>query len=207
VSFRHPFLPELDRPLVLASRSPRRADILRAHGLEFTILPADVEEITLPNETPEAAATRLAREKTGSVAATRPEAACLGSDTIVVLGDEILGKPADPAEAESMLARLAGHTHTVVSAVAMQCRELGHDQAGWQSTRVRFRDLSSAEIRRYVATGEPLDKAGAYGIQGWGALLVEGIEGCYFNVMGLPLQTLRELWLAFHARVGEQAKG
>ena len=118
-----------------------------------------------------------------------------------------LGKPRDEAEARATLERLAGRTHTVVSAAAMACHELGYEQARSQSTLVRFRELGHEEIARYVATREPMDKAGAYGIQGWGALLVDHIEGCYFSVMGLPLQALRELWLEFHARSRDLTKG
>lgn len=198
----HPFLPDLDRALILASRSPRRADILRAQGIAFEVVPARVDERPRPGEVPDRLAVRLALEKARYVARTRPRAVCLGCDTIVVHEDRILGKPADDAEAVAMLEGLAGRTHTVVSAVALVCSEVEHAESRAQSTRVRFRALPREEVGRYVATGEPRDKAGAYGIQGWGALLVEGIEGCYFNVMGLPLQSLRELWLGFSARTG-----
>jgi septum formation protein len=126
---------------------------------------------------------------------------CLGCDTIVVLDGSILGKPVDAAEAARMLGRLSGRTHTVISALALACGDLDHAEVSSQTTRVRFRTLEPREIRRYAATSEPLDKAGAYGIQGWGALMVEAIDGCYFTVMGLPLQSLRELWLSLFRRI------
>lgn len=197
----HPFLPSVGRPLVLASASPRRADILRAQGLEFTTAAADIDESVRDGELPAAYVERLALAKARAVAeGAEPGAVYLGSDTTVVLDGEILGKPVDADEAREMLARLSGQVHEVFSSAGLWCPELEFAAASHRVTRVRFRALAGDEIARYVATGEPMDKAGAYGIQAHGALLVDGIEGCYFNVMGLPVQAVRELWLQLAAR-------
>lgn len=200
----HPFLPELGRALVLASRSPRRADILRAQGLDFSIEPAEIDESLLANESPEGHVERLAVEKARTIAGRKPELICLGSDTVVDVDGEILGKPRDQGEASAMLHRLAGRGHVVHSAVALICSEIGFVGSGKAHSRVRFRALGKSEIDRYVRTGEPLDKAGAYGIQGCGAMLVESIEGCYFNVMGLPLGALRLVWLNLAHALGKE---
>ncbi|MBW3660446.1 MAG: Maf family protein [Gemmatimonadetes bacterium] len=180
--------------LVLASGSPRRKAILGLLGLEFEVLPAP-EHVEAPPESgepPETFAVRTARAKADAVAEGRRSALVVGADTIVVIGGEILGKPAGPGEAAAMLRRLAGRENVVLTAVAVRGPD-GIATSGIESTRVRFRGLSDPEIDAYVATGEPLDKAGAYGIQGYGAALVEGIEGCYFNVMGLPVVRLLSL--------------
>ena len=189
---RHPFLPPLDRPLVLASRSPRRAEILRAQGLEFTVIPAEIDESVEEGETPEEHVRRLALAKAGVIAAERPDAWVLGSDTVVVIDGEILGKPVDEAEARLMLRRLADREHRVFSSAALV--GAGASAVDHDVTLVRFRGLDDGEIVDYVASGEPMDKAGAYGIQQLGAMVVAGIDGCYFNVMGLPLQALRRVW-------------
>jgi len=197
---KHPFLPPLGRPLVLASRSPRRAEILRQHGLEFEILPAEIAEKPVDAETPLQHALRLGREKALAAGVLRPRAVCLGGDTVVVLEGEILGKPSGREEAREMLARLSGREHVVYSSVALVQAEEGFTGGDCETTRVRMRPLSAGEIDAYVATGEPLDKAGAYGIQGYGSMLVEAIEGEYFNVMGLPVQALRRVWKAYLER-------
>ncbi len=175
--------------LVLASRSPRRADILRRLGLVFDVRPADLGEDLLEGESAAEAAERLAVAK--ARAAAREGAAVLACDTIVSLGEAILNKPASAAEASAMLARLSGREHVVYTGIALATPE--RTESAVESTRVRFRALGEREIEEYVATGEPLDKAGAYGIQGRGAALVEGIEGDYFSVMGLPVRRLLEL--------------
>ena len=177
--------------IVLASQSPRRAELLRRLGLAITVDPAHVDESLRPEESPAAYAERLAREKAVAVAPRHPGQPVLGADTVVVLGGEVLGKPGSPAEAEAMLARMAGRAHTVITAVA-----LVHDgRAGVRrdETTVWFRPLDADTISAYVATGEPLDKAGGYGLQGYGALLVERIEGDYFGVIGLPLRLVGDL--------------
>jgi septum formation protein len=170
-------------PIVLASASPRRRELLELLGLAFEVAPGDVDETWRNGEAPAAHAERLAREKAS--AAVRDGAAVVGADTIVVVGADILGKPLDAAQAAAMLRRLSGREHEVFTGVAVAYA--GAVAAGVGRTTVRFRPLDEATIAEYVATGEPMDKAGAYGIQGFGAVLVEGIEGDYFTVMGLGL--------------------
>lgn len=176
-------------PIVLASGSPRRRELLSLLGLTFDVAPADVDETWRNGEPPEVHAERLAREKARAV--RRPGAATVAADTIVVVDGDILGKPADAAEARAMLARLAGRGHVVHTAIAVAYGE--RCASAVVSTRVWFRPLAAAAIAAYVATGEPLDKAGAYGIQGYGAVLVDRIEGDYFTVMGLGLARLVDL--------------
>jgi len=167
-------------PLVLASRSPRRRPLLEMIGLPFVVAPADVQELRLPRETPAAYARRLARDKARAV----PGAWVLGADTIVVLEDEVLEKPADAAAALRMLQQLAGRRHEVITAICLIADGVEYQEA--DTTAVFFRAAEPDFLRAYVATGEPLDKAGAYGIQGFGAALGERIEGDFFSVMGLP---------------------
>lgn len=178
--------------LVLASASPRRQELLRQIGLTFRVCPADIDEAALaagPDPAAVAAATAQAKAEAVAAANNR-EAVVLGADTVVALGRELFGKPADAAEAVSMLRRLAGQTHTVYTGVCLVQAATGKRAVAAEATRVTMRTLTDKEIRAYVASGEPLDKAGAYGIQGLGAVLVERIEGCYFNVVGLPLPRL-----------------
>ena len=172
-------------PLVLASASPRRRELLGLIGLSCEVIPADIDESWRNGEAPAPHAERLAREKAAAVAGSRPGAAVVGADTIVVLDGAILGKPRDADEAAGMLRLLAGRDHLVHTAVAVGYRE--RVVSAVETTRVRMRALDEATIAAYVATGEPLDKAGAYGIQGYGATIVERIDGDYFTVMGLPL--------------------
>jgi septum formation protein len=180
--------------LLLASASPRRTELLRGAGIPHDVLPADVDEQPLPGEGGVALAQRLAAAKAAAVAERLSgPALVLAADTVVVIDGVLLGKPADGAEAETMLRALSGRGHEVVTAFALR----GVDPAGPSilqavRTQVRFRVLHEAEIRGYVATGEPLDKAGAYGIQGRGAGLVLGISGSYSNVVGLPLAEVIE---------------
>jgi septum formation protein len=178
--------------IVLASASPRRTQLLSLLGIAHTVDAAhDVDETPRPGEDPEALARRLAEEKADGVAHRHPGVPVLAADTVVVLDGDVLNKPVDAADAERMLARLAGREHVVVTAVA-----LAHDgrvDVRADRTRVRFRPLSPALIRAYVATGEPLDKAGSYGLQGYGAVLVERIEGDCFGVIGLPLRLVVDL--------------
>jgi septum formation protein len=196
----HPFLRAISRPLVLASQSPRRAEILRMHGLQFTIAPAHLDEDLVHGEAFDHYVTRLARDKALHAAAVHPQALCLGADTIVVQEGEILGKPTDKAQACAILERLQGRRHSVLSAIALACAECDFLSAEAHRTEVRFRKLTRAEIERYVESGEPMDKAGAYGIQGYGAMIVEHLDGEYFNVMGLPVQGLRRLWAEYASR-------
>ena len=172
--------------IILASASPRRAELLQQIGLNFSVRPADIDETPEPDETPEQYVERLAREKALAVAGSSPKCLVLGSDTSVVLDGEILGKPIDPADARETLVRLSGATHQVMTAVALATE--GQCQSVLVNTEVCFRELSEGEIEAYVASGEPMDKAGSYGIQGLGGIFVDELRGSYSAVVGLPLQ-------------------
>ncbi|MDH4320361.1 MAG: Maf family protein [Desulfobulbaceae bacterium] len=176
--------------LLLASASPRRRRFLERLGLQFMVEAADVNEEPLAGEKPEAFVLRLALDKARTVARKRPGAAVLAADTAVVLGDRILGKPADPAAAVAMLMQLAGRTHDVWTGYAVVGVEGAGEVARAVRTEVRFVDFDRVTAAAYVATGEPLDKAGSYGIQGRGGCLVEGIVGSWSNVVGLPMAEL-----------------
>ncbi len=171
--------------LVLASQSPRRAELIGRLGLAFETIPADIDESRLGDETPDEHAERLSREKALTISRARPEALVVGSDTIVVVDGDVLGKPRDAAEAVEMLLRLSGREHEVHTGVAVARGD--RVESGLEKVKVRFRPLDRATCEAYVATGEPMDKAGAYGIQGFGSAIVEGIEGDFFAVMGLPV--------------------
>jgi len=184
--------------LVLASRSPRRKHLLRLLGLSFAVRPAEIPETPLPGEPPESHAVRLAKEKAIEVATRlrgrdRGRAVVLGADTVVALGSTILGKPRHEADARRMLRLLSGKTHRVITGVAVWRGRDGRIFAGMSVTRVTFARLRRTEIERYVATGEPLDAAGAYAIQGYGGAFIPRIEGSYSNVVGLPLQIVARL--------------
>ncbi len=178
--------------LLLASASPRRAEILRSLGIPFTARPVDIPEEPLPGETAEAAAVRLAAEKASAAAGREPAAWVLAADTLVFIDGAILGKPRDPDEAAAMLRRLSGREHGVVTAVCLR-RGAGPARGAAEISRVRFAPLADDEIAWYVATGEPRDKAGAYGVQGLGARFIEEIHGSFTNVMGLPARTVYRL--------------
>jgi septum formation protein len=182
--------------LILASASPRRKALLEQAGYAFEVRPANgVEGPRAARESPADYARRSAEIKAASVSREAPEALALGADTVVAIGDEVLGKPADAADARRMLARLSSHSHWVHTGIAAASdgQVLRSEVV---STEVFFRSLSSEEIQAYVETGEPLDKAGAYGIQGRAGSFVERISGCYFNVVGLPLSRTRGLLMA-----------
>jgi septum formation protein len=183
----------MNKTIILASNSPRRRELLRQVGLTFTTDPADVDESILPGEDAEAYAVRVALDKARVVAGRVEKGIVIAADTIVVLGDLVLGKPADARDAERMLDMLSGRMHRVISGLAIVDAATEKTLTKAAITSVWFRDLTPGEIRSYVATGEPLDKAGAYGIQEKGALLVQKIEGCYFNVVGLPLSLLGDM--------------
>lgn len=185
------------RNIILASNSPRRRELLTQIGLSFTVSPADADESVLTGESPEAYAVRVALDKARIAAERAGEGIVIAADTIVVVGDSILGKPADANEAAGMLALLAGKEHRVVTALAVMDAGTARSATRTSVTKVWFRDLTEREIAAYVATGEPMDKAGAYGIQERGALLVDRIEGCYSNVVGLPLSLLGEMLREF----------
>lgn len=184
VSVRHAATPRV----ILASQSPRRRELLNLIGIAHEVAPADVDERVLSDESPVPHCERLARLKADTLASANPDAVVIGSDTIVVIDGDILGKPANVSQAVAMLTRLNGRTHTVHTAVAVAYG--GTTRAGAESVAVTFRTLDADTIAAYVATGEPMDKAGAYGIQGFGATNVERIDGDFFAVMGLPLGRL-----------------
>jgi septum formation protein len=179
------------RPLVLASGSPRRRQLLEMLGIPFRVVAPPVDETRRNGEQPEAYVVRLARAKASAVAAREPAELVLGADTTVVVHGEVLGKPSSPEEAAAMLGKLQGRTHRVMTGVAVASGDRMEDAL--DVTDVTFRPLSEATIAAYVATGEPMDKAGAYAVQGRGAALVEGIRGDFFGVMGLPLRLVLDL--------------
>ena len=182
-------------PLILASASPRRGRILSMLGLAHDVEISGVSEAPAAGESPGARAERLARAKATAVSRRRPGALVLGGDTLVRLEGEVLGKPRDRPEARAMLRRLSGRTHEVVSGLALAAPS-GAVHSGVSRTRVAMRALDPPEISAYAATGEPLDKAGAYGIQELGAALVARVEGDYFTVVGLPVPLLLRLFEA-----------
>ena len=171
--------------VVLASSSPRRRELLTLIGIPHVVLPADIDETPYLNELPHVHAERLAREKAAAIATREAGAVVVAADTIVVVDGDILGKPRDEADAAVMLRRLSGRAHVVLTAVAIAREQTV--VSGVESVDVTFRHLSDDEIGRYIATREPMDKAGAYGIQGFGATIVDRIDGDYFAVMGLAL--------------------
>jgi len=175
--------------IVLASASPRRRELLAQLGLDIAVVPSRAEELLQVGETPSQHAERLSRDKAHEVASRSGQAGrwFIGSDTIVVLDDSILGKPCDAADAKKMLSRLSGREHCVISGYAVFDRKTGRTACGTVTTRVFFKSLTAREIEGYIATGEPFDKAGSYAIQGVGAFMVPRIEGSYSNVVGLPL--------------------
>lgn len=180
-------------PLVLASSSPRRAEILRAVGWPFETGAGEVDETRRAGERAEEYVRRLARAKAEAGAASRLFGLVIGADTVVVVGEEILGKPRDEDDARRMLRSLSGRWHEVLTGVALVRAESGRAVIGVERTRVRFAEMSDEEIGWYVSTGEPRDKAGAYAVQGRAALFIEAIEGDYWNVVGLPVRLVYEL--------------
>jgi septum formation protein len=184
-------------PLILASASPRRSELLRNAAITFMVDPAHVEEQPLPGETPTDYAQRLARDKALAVYARHPDSAVLGADTVVVVDEHLLEKPADQRDAARMLRLLSGRSHQVITGVCLVTP--GFERTEAEITQVVFSPLSENEIAFYVETGEPMDKAGAYAIQGIASRWVERIEGCYFNVVGLPLPRVYRMLQAAHA--------
>ena len=178
--------------VILASQSPRRRQLLDLIGVTHEVRPADIDESHIGNETPREHAERLARGKVEAIAlGDDRDAVIIGSDTIVVVDGQILGKPRDPAHAAAMLRGLSGRSHVVMTGVAVRWRDgIASDV---EEVGVTFRALSDDDIERYIATGEPMDKAGAYGIQGFGATIVDRVDGDYFAVMGLALNRLMRL--------------
>ncbi len=181
------------REIILASASPRRAELLRRLGLVFTPVPSLVEEEPGPGAEPRQLALRRAADKADAVCGRYPQCLVLAADTVVWCDGRIMGKPKTVAEAREMLLFLSGREHHVYTGVALRLAEEELARQDVVATRVLFRKLGAAEIEAYLATGEPLGKAGGYGIQGFGALLVAQIEGCFYNVVGLPLARLGEM--------------
>lgn len=177
----------LREKLVLASSSPRRTELLNRAGWLHEVLVAGIDESVKPNEKPAAYVQRLARSKAEAVARRLEEGVVLGADTTVVIDNQILGQPIDDADARRMLSLLNGKWHEVLTGVAL-VRVGGETRVGYETTRVRFAEMSESEIGWYISSGEPVGKAGAYGIQGKAALFIEEIEGDYFNIMGLPIR-------------------
>ena len=182
--------------IILASQSPRRRELLERMGIsDFEIIPAQGEEVLNPAFTPAELVEELSRRKCAEVGAAHPDALVIAADTVVAISGQILGKPRSKEEAADMLASLSGREHVVYTGLTV--RYGGRTVTEHEATPVRFRALSEREIAHYIATGEPMDKAGGYGIQGYGCVLVEGISGDYYNVMGLPVCRLARLLAGF----------
>ena len=179
--------------IILASASPRRREILKNTKLKFEVQKSDIEEVFLENESPESMVVRLAYEKAFDVAENNRDKLVIGADTIVVLGDEVLGKPKDEEEAFDMIQKLSNKTHRVITGIILINLKKGIVVNDYQISYVTFKDLSEDSIKDYINTKESLDKAGGYGIQGYGALLVDSIQGDYFNIVGLPISKLSDL--------------
>jgi septum formation protein len=180
--------------VILASQSPRRRELLTLIGIAHDVMPADINEDVRAGELPAAYTERLAREKAAAIESkigNDQHTLVIAADTTVVVDRDILGKPTDAADARAMIRRLAGREHIVMTGIAVA--RGGRVESAVEEVGVTFRALSDEEIARYVATGEPMDKAGAYGIQGWGATIVERVDGDYFSVMGLGLRRTIEL--------------
>ncbi len=191
------------KKIILASASPRRQQLLANLGVPFTSFPANIDEGVFLLEKPRDAVRRIAEAKARAVAVSFEEGLIIAADTAVVLAGEFLGKPSHSREAMVMLQRLSGRPHQVITAVCLYDVKTGQILVDEEETRVYFRNLTREEIESYVNTGEPMDKAGAYGIQDRGALLVEKIEGCYFNVVGLPLGRLYLMLKSFDVNLLE----
>lgn len=183
--------------LILASKSPRRRELLKLLGHPFKVLVSGIEENLLNGETPSGHVLRLSELKAKDVGSRLEKGFVIGADTIVVLDDEILGKPESPGEAVAMLMRLQGRTHKVYTGFALYNVKNELMMSDFEATYVKMREISESRAKSYVDTGEPLDKAGSYGIQGYGAALVSSVQGCYFTVMGLPLAKLMEALYTF----------
>ncbi|MDN4605790.1 septum formation protein Maf [Chryseobacterium mucoviscidosis] len=193
------------RRIILASTSPRRKELIASLHLAFEVIPSHADEDTPPEWTPEQTVQELAMRKALAVyrglEGREQDAVIVGSDTVVVLDGDILGKPVDEADAERMLSRLQGRVHRVFTGVACIDANNGQSMVQYRQTDVTMKELSEATIRAYVQTGEPSDKAGSYAIQGIGASLIDRVEGCYFNVVGLPLSLLSDMLDGFGIHV------
>ena len=179
--------------IILASASPRRKEILENTKLKFDIIKSDIDEIILEKEAPIQAVMRLAFEKSMDIASKNENDLIIAADTVVVLDENILGKPKDKEEAYNMIRSLSGRTHEVITGISLVNLGLSKKIIDYVVSTVKFKELSDEDIKDYIHTNESLDKAGAYGIQGYGAMLVEKIEGDYFNIVGLPISKLSDL--------------
>lgn len=179
--------------IILASASPRRKEILENTKLKFDIIKSDIDEIILEKESPIQAVMRLAFEKSMDIASKNEDDLIIAADTVVVLDENILGKPKDKEEAYNMIRSLSGRTHEVITGISLVNLGLSKKIIDYVVSTVKFKELSDEDIKDYIHTNESLDKAGAYGIQGYGAMLVEKIEGDYFNIVGLPISKLSDL--------------
>ncbi len=189
--------------LILASQSPRRRQLLSLTGLDFAVRAADIDETMDPEKPPFDEVARVSREKAMALPRGSDDIV-VAADTIVVCGNEVLGKPKDPEDAFRMLSMLSGHDHQVMTGMTVACGD--RVVTTTEVTKIHFRELTDGEIRAYIATGDPMDKAGAYGIQSGAALFVTGIEGDYYNVMGLPICRLTLLLREFGLRILEDTK-
>ncbi len=187
-----------NKPIFLASASPRRRKFLADLDLEFTCCPADIDETPYAAETPAAFALRMAQTKAEAVADQYRQAYVIGADTVVTFADKILGKPADSARALEILRSLQGKTHRVITGLALICRDEDCNTTLTRTTKVTFQSFSDSILRSYINTGDPMDKAGAYGIQGKGAFLVRTIQGSCSNVIGLPVGLCTSLLLQYN---------
>lgn len=179
--------------VILASSSPRRRELLASVGVQFDVIPSNIPEVRAEGEAPEEYVARLSREKAEAVASKHRDRWVIAADTTVLLGEELLEKPVDRGDAARMLATIAGRTHIVYSGVTLQNFGRGYRDTRVSESEVRMLPLSSRDIDWYVATGEPLDKAGAYAVQGIGAMFIDSIHGSYTNVVGLPLALLFQM--------------
>lgn len=179
--------------IILASASPRRKEILENANVKFDVVKSTINEVILDQELPSQVVMRLAFEKCMDIASKNENDLVIGADTIVVLDDIILGKPKDKEDATSMIKKLSGKTHQVITGISLINLSVNKKIIDYVVSNVKFKDLSEEDIKDYIQTNESLDKAGAYGIQGYGAILVEEIQGDYFNIVGLPISRLSDL--------------
>lgn len=186
-------MPATEPRIILASASPRRAELLKQIGVEFEFASSQTEERPHPDEAPADYIIRIARAKVIAVAREREAGLVIGADTVVVLDGQLIGKPESPADAHRLLRQLSGRWHAVLTGVALYDVETRHEVGDYEKTLVKFAQLTDPEIDWYVRTGEPMDKAGAYGIQGLGGLFIDEIAGNYYNVVGLPIPLVYRL--------------
>ena len=187
----------VEKPVILASKSPRRAELLKLIGLSFKVIPGDIDERSIYIPVPDHHVLTLAAKKARKVGESIDEGIIIGADTIVVIKGDILGKPENEEEAREMLRKLSGQSHEVFTGFAFLDRPTDQIMTGYDRTTVTFRKLSDDEIESYIKTGNPMDKAGAYGIQDESAVFVKRIEGCFYNVVGLPLSRFYCTFLEF----------